>query len=79
MYSGRNYSGLFFTMASTQACLHINGDVRSYVNNLPVQVRMYRWSTSGYWEEATVRAGGFSSDTGNHPFWDRPCTGGVAP
>ncbi|WP_331739752.1 peptidase inhibitor family I36 protein [Streptomyces sp. NBC_00015] len=79
LYTSENYSGLFFTMASTAACLDIKSDVNSYVNNLPVEVKMYQWGVGGYYHTATIRAGGSSSDTGVVPFWGRACTGGVNP
>ncbi|MEV5675392.1 peptidase inhibitor family I36 protein [Streptomyces sp. NPDC052179] len=83
LYRGTNYSDLFFTMASTQACLPINhggGRPLSYVNNLPVEVKMWGYEAGFPYHTATIRAGGFSSSAGGSTYsWLDACTGGVVP
>ncbi|XQE79528.1 peptidase inhibitor family I36 protein [Streptomyces microflavus] len=86
-YSGANYSGLYWTSASTAACVSRiqadGGPPRSYVNNLPVQVKIWgpNPGTSQYIHYSTIRAGGFSSNTGSvyTEGWSYACTGGVEP
>jgi hypothetical protein len=69
LYSGTNYTNLQFTAASTNACFRLVDyglyhNVKSYVNNLPVNAVMYTWGTSSSVPIGTIRPGGFSSNTG---------------
>lgn len=86
LYSGANYSGLYWTSASTATCVpgvgSNGGPPASYVNNLPVQVKMWGYTPGGgttLSHRATIRAGGFTSNTGGTVYWNEACTGGVNP
>ncbi|WP_079079000.1 peptidase inhibitor family I36 protein [Streptomyces sp. DSM 15324] len=67
LYAGTDYTKLWFTAASTNACYRLLDyglwhGVKSYVNNLPVNAVMYYFPRTPL---GTIRPGGFSSDTGN--------------
>ncbi|MGW5582456.1 peptidase inhibitor family I36 protein [Streptomyces sp. NPDC003857] len=88
LYSGANFTSLKFTAASTQACFDLDdyglaNNVRSYVNNLPVNAVMYEMYPAGtYTAIGTIRPGGFSSDTANTEIYSwaiAVCMGGVNP
>ncbi|MFD9034520.1 peptidase inhibitor family I36 protein [Streptomyces sp. NPDC059567] len=73
LYRSTEYRTMSFEASSTGACFWLedygltapwNG-INSYVNNLPVKATLYnRGSASMWYPVATIRAGGFSSDTG---------------
>lgn len=94
LYSGKNFTSLQVTTASTNACYwlskfdlsHNTPGVRSWVNNLPVKVTL--WSSSdlnNWYARTTLGAGAFSSDTSVslNPYWyshsDMFCMGSAKP
>lgn len=79
MYRGADFNNRNFTMASTNACQNMTSDYVSYVNNLPVTVKLWRWSTGGYILVRTLPSGGFSSDWGGATFGDKACAGSATP
>ncbi|WP_079062296.1 peptidase inhibitor family I36 protein [Streptomyces griseoruber] len=83
LYTGTNFTGLAFTAASTAACFDLrnyaglDGNVRSYVNNLPVKATLWYYYSSS---SVTIRSGGFSSNSSGTEVEDAywVCTGDAA-
>ncbi|MGW6654521.1 peptidase inhibitor family I36 protein [Streptomyces rubiginosohelvolus] len=80
LYSGKNFTTLRVTTASTNACYRLDEygfkdgtvGVRSWVNNLPVNVSLWEVADPYQWHKTqTLGAGAFSSDTSvsQYPYW----------
>ncbi|MGW3304920.1 peptidase inhibitor family I36 protein [Streptomyces sp. CB02130] len=94
LYSGKNFTSLRVTTASTNACYWLSDygftpggvGVRSWVNNLPVKITLWYTADLNNWHQTTAMgAGAFSSDTSvsSDPYWysnsDKFCMGSAKP
>ncbi|MCX4826263.1 proteinase inhibitor I36 SMPI [Streptomyces sp. NBC_01142] len=93
LYEDRFYVDMDLSSSSTKACFPLGhyGEsgfyegIGSYVNNLSVPVEVYYYNRSSdnpYTHEATIRPGGFSSDTSaviRFGWRGAVCTGGLNP
>ncbi|MFC9293917.1 peptidase inhibitor [Streptomyces sp. NPDC057011] len=81
LYGWSDFYDLYWTMASTNACLggidYPHGP-NSYVNNLPVKVRMYHFEGPDWKLDGTISPGGASSNA-QFPKWQKACTGTATP
>ncbi|SCL13278.1 Peptidase inhibitor family I36 [Micromonospora rhizosphaerae] len=86
LYEGANFWWLKVYSGSTSACVYYWRNfsleaIDSYVNYLPVSVRVYsRRDTYTYWYDGTISSGGFSSNTGgSFGYRGVTCTGNAKP
>ncbi|MGW7452734.1 peptidase inhibitor family I36 protein [Streptomyces sp. NPDC054787] len=90
LYEDPLYHDMDVQTGTTKVCVDLSkhGDdyfrsgIGSYVNNLPVKAVVYRYNrlTKLLVYDGTIRAGGFSSDTGGgFGYLGMVCTGGAIP
>ncbi|MFD4943980.1 peptidase inhibitor family I36 protein [Streptomyces sp. NPDC058239] len=96
LYRSTEYRTMSFAAASTSACFWLSdygltypfNGISSYVNNLPVKATLWSGNAAdpnSWYQRASIRSGGFSSDTfngGDNNQWttsDMVCTGSAKP
>ncbi|WP_374225565.1 peptidase inhibitor family I36 protein [Micromonospora sp. C31] len=85
LYNGTHFYQLTVTSGHTSTCIYYYKQfgllsISSYVNNLPVGVRVYTASDAyHYTYEGTISAGGSSSNAGQFGYRGFTCTGTATP